>query len=832
MRRHFILPILIGVIFFFAMSLTGPASHATMAMKKEVKQPTLAPNKKTSKTPTKTSPSHTPHTKTGHTSGPSHLCSNLSIERIFLKNCFLCLTLSNPPLAGNLTSRAYKTGALTISFKAPKHSASPPKTFTATLEKLDPHHLLNQHKNLTVNTHIRIPSPVTVTARFNKIPGDGNGGNKKLTKTLHPSPLCRPHTTPQTVRMGSKKKGAVTPSSSHGTTARIGRVHPLARPFDLSIERVYVRNTDGHLVILLKNTGGGLIPREAFQKGQISLSLVPTEKAKRPGERATALRRLSRRIPLSKVDPHQALNKALAHHEVRYDTGIPITLPTMVTVQVTGIKGDGTKGRKRFTYRYPPSGNRPMMAASSLKPKAMPKRPSGPRMVARRPLPKKGTSRAGTPLVARKGLKTPGASPSLPQGKMMQKIGTGQGVSPQGKNLQRLNREGPQYGKTRGRFIEITYPVGGEKIYPAYGFRVDWRLKDMENNADMFKIAIWLRKNGRNLKKLATVPASQTSYECPPSNEYPLGKHYQVSLTLLSKDDNRRIDYVHSGMVSFCKPELILSVHGFGGPYDDTVVISAEAHGPNNVSYGQDHFTLYYRVNRGNWQKIGRYPLPTESQRWRVPNVHQTCVVEFKGKWGCKLSPGSHAITYYASYTGPVFIGENYDDTENDLTPNAPPLFGTISLSSDFHPTPYHLSVAAGGPVEVSSYLSSGNNFYFTTAAPTILLDWSCSSAIPASSRTLHVQSSTSSRILIQTPSGDYVSPVDGNLEVARNGIYKIWVLSRSPFEITREDLYFSFRYLSNDIPFMGSDKVRSSADLVHGFRPQPFPIKSFNSIK
>ncbi len=358
MKRYATFSILIGLVFFaFAMVFWGTPSHATMAMKKEARHPVTSSQGSSS------------HRKAQTTTPAVQTQPALSIRKISLKNCVLHVTLANTGF-GRLPENGYKRGILTVSFKATGKSGDLPKSFTASLAKLDPKRILNKHKDLDINTRIRITGPLYVTAELNKVPGDGSQGIKKLGKALHPSSFClsqaRHATRPgSTAGRSSSSSHAVT----QGVAARTRVTHPVIKPFDLSIQRVYENTSNHHLLVVLKNIGKGVIPRSVFSNGELVIGVTEMISSPVPG---TTPRKITHtyRIRLHRVDPYGDLNKASKWHQVTYDTGISLPQTAGVIVRFANVKGDGTKGRKRLAYHHPPRQQRTVV--ERMKPKKYP----------------------------------------------------------------------------------------------------------------------------------------------------------------------------------------------------------------------------------------------------------------------------------------------------------------------------------------------------------------------------------------------------------------------------------------------------------------------------
>ena len=373
MKRWTILLTTAGIIlsFFFTMMAFSPPSFATGAAARSSGRPALGG-----------SSSGASSSRAKEKSPAVHLKSNLAIKAITLKRCLLYVTLANPGL-GPVSGDSYAKGTLTLAFSPLKASDRKltPKTFSATLGKLDSRHVLSRHKDLTINTHVRLTCPLTVTARLSGLTGDSGKGPLTFTKRILPGAPCLPETRagrPASMTSAKKetspKAQALTKQPRTVAARERGRVSHLTgvseRPFDLSIARVYVRRADHHLHIVLKNRGRGTVSQEALRLGRLEIRIAPRPTSKGgPGKKAMSASSkasspsthkedhppLPRRVtvPLNRLGTPRAFSPG---REVTYDTGLVLDAPALVTLRLLPLKGDGNRGKKHLTYRYSPGG--------------------------------------------------------------------------------------------------------------------------------------------------------------------------------------------------------------------------------------------------------------------------------------------------------------------------------------------------------------------------------------------------------------------------------------------------------------------------------------------
>ena len=223
---------------------------------------------------------------------PVPLRSNLAIKAISAKKCTLFVTLANSG-RGPVSRSCRAKGTLTLTFSPLKAADRKlvPKTFSASLAKLDHGHILDRHNDLIINTRIRVSCPLTVTARLSRLSDDDGRGPRLLTKRINPEPRCRPQSRTQRITTRSAiakpstakiraaetrtKVTAATPARSRTQTARL--TTSLKWMFDLSIVRAYVRSRDRHLHIVLENKGKTSISPQALQMGRLDIRVIPRQ---------------------------------------------------------------------------------------------------------------------------------------------------------------------------------------------------------------------------------------------------------------------------------------------------------------------------------------------------------------------------------------------------------------------------------------------------------------------------------------------------------------------------------------------------------------------------
>src|SRR5690606_14821463 len=132
--------------------------------------------------------------------------------------------------------------------------------------------------------------------------------------------------------------------------------------------------------------------------------------------------------------------------------------------------------------------------------------------------------------------------------------------------------------------------------------------------------------------------------------------------------------------------------------------------------------------------------------------------------------------TYSQGNQGPATLSFS-EQSGTTVNPNAPPLYGSISLTGGSPAAPHAVQTTAGGPVDAWA-LGSGNCRGYIWTAPDYAVQFS-----GGGSFTVNAQSSVDTTLVVLGPDGNWTCDDDsgGSLNpqltfnAALNGTYSIW---------------------------------------------------------
>ena len=320
-------------------------------------------------------------------------------------------------------------------------------------------------------------------------------------------------------------------------------------------------------------------------------------------------------------------------------------------------------------------------------------------------------------------------------------------------------------------FFHVVRPSEGDVVYAGWNYTIQWGWNvDSAFISRDWKVGIYLWQNGRQIARLGVVSSSHTEYLWPHTRTASLqpGEHYQIRLVFSPDGTEAHESYETAMGCDFTVARPTLSVGYIGG------FITWHVLAPDGLKSRGATITLYYRLNgEETWHEIGRAYLLDERYEWTPPPVTRARTLWIKARWSHQAVASTDYYTTTEVTDGPILWGPT--GTVARLMPNAPPLYGTKTLPSDFSPDPLVLGPSnCWGEVDVSDRF--GHPAY-TTAAPTLAVDLRYPSGSDTRLPALTFYDSYyDSPLLIRTPGGRYIT--DGVVENPEGGRYLLWTTS------------------------------------------------------
>ena len=260
----------------------------------------------------------------GPTTKPKRIFSDLSIERIYLKNCKIHVVIRN--LKHNLSPQDLRNGKLIVELNMKLIRGGKKVAYTFPLFKVFSRQASKRKVDFDTGIILGVSHTYRVTAKLSGLHNDGRQGRKKLLQGLTLPKVCLNQTLP---------------------SKRFDLTH---RPIiskrifsDLSIERIYLKKCNVHVVI--KNLKSGLSSQD-LRNGKLIVELGM--RSNQVGKKATYT------FSLSQIFSQQVSSQKMRKpQEVDFDTGIILgaSHTYKVTAKLSGLQNDGRSGRKRLSQR-------------------------------------------------------------------------------------------------------------------------------------------------------------------------------------------------------------------------------------------------------------------------------------------------------------------------------------------------------------------------------------------------------------------------------------------------------------------------------------------------